>query len=200
MDKYEILKELVSIENPNIQLILKRIGSKVTYEGFLYTLSLTKYNLAKELGISASTTSKLLKEVFPNRVSIAEKVDVWLLQKYGLKQCKKCEEVFWIDEGFNKNKNHKDGVNTYCKTCHSNTNAETQNSRQSVYRAKKLQRTPKWSDLNKIKEFYKNCPNGYHVDHFYPLQGLTVSGLHVIENLQYLTEEDNLRKHNKFPE
>lgn len=65
-------------------------------------------------------------------------------------------------------------------------------------RAKKLNRTPPWADLNGIKEFYMNCPKGHHVDHIIPLSGKNVSGLHVLENLQYLPAKENLRKGNKF--
>ena len=67
-------------------------------------------------------------------------------------------------------------------------------------RATKLQRTPTWADLEKIKDFYKLCPPGYHVDHIIPLQGKLVSGLHVLANLQYLTAAENLSKGNKFKE
>jgi hypothetical protein len=58
--------------------------------------------------------------------------------------------------------------------------------------------TPKWADLQAIRDFYFNCHAGHHVDHIVPLNGKIVSGLHVIENLQYLTIEENLKKSNKY--
>jgi hypothetical protein len=66
------------------------------------------------------------------------------------------------------------------------------------YKAKKLKATPKFANLQKIKEIYMNCPVGYHVDHIVPLQGKNVCGLHVEWNLQYLTPYDNLVKSNKL--
>lgn len=59
-------------------------------------------------------------------------------------------------------------------------------------------RTPTWSNIVAIKELYRNCPNGYHVDHIIPLQGKLVSGLHVETNLQYLPSIENQRKFNKY--
>jgi 5-methylcytosine-specific restriction endonuclease McrA len=52
--------------------------------------------------------------------------------------------------------------------------------------------------LDKIREIYLNCPKGHHVDHIIPLQGKLVSGLHVENNLQYLTSTENHIKNNKF--
>lgn len=64
--------------------------------------------------------------------------------------------------------------------------------------AAKLQRTPAWADMEAIRIFYANCPAGKVVDHIVPLQGKRVSGLHVANNLQYLTQSENSSKKNKF--
>lgn len=63
---------------------------------------------------------------------------------------------------------------------------------------KKQQRTPPWADLKAIRAFYEACPEGYEVDHIHPLNGKTISGLHVLENLQYLPMAVNRAKGNKF--
>jgi len=56
---------------------------------------------------------------------------------------------------------------------------------------------PPWADLKAIEEIYKNCPKGEHVDHDYALKGKNFSGLHIPENLQYLTPSENRSKGNK---
>lgn len=75
-------------------------------------------------------------------------------------------------------------------------------ARTAQYRADKAQRTPKWVDAahkNAIKKFYADCHRGYDVDHIIPLRGTDVSGLHVINNLQYLPSIENRSiKKNKF--
>ena len=77
-----------------------------------------------------------------------------------------------------------------------NPGLNTQHERKR--QAAKLQRVPKWADLEAIKLFYKNCPAGMTVDHIIPLQGKIVSGLHVANNLQYLTRKENAAKNNHF--
>ena len=58
---------------------------------------------------------------------------------------------------------------------------------------------PAWADKGAIKTFYDECPDGYQVDHVIPLRGNNISGLHVENNLQYLTLSENSRKGNSFP-
>lgn len=69
-------------------------------------------------------------------------------------------------------------------------------------------RVPKWMDeehLFLIKEAYnlaqvRNQVFGFewHVDHIIPLQGKLVSGLHVIDNLQVIPANQNLKKSNQY--
>ena len=68
---------------------------------------------------------------------------------------------------------------------------------QAKRRARNLQATPAWVNLEAIKEIYARCPKGYHVDHIVPLQGKNVCGFHVKNNLQYLKANENIRKGNR---
>lgn len=69
----------------------------------------------------------------------------------------------------------------------------------AVRRSKKRQRYPAWADREAIASFYAACPPGFDVDHIYPLQGEQCSGLHVLENLQYLPAGINRGKSNNMP-
>lgn len=71
--------------------------------------------------------------------------------------------------------------------------------------AAKLQRTPAWADDFLISCFYEEAATRtaetgvkHEVDHFYPLQGKLVSGLHVHENLRVITKAENAKKRNTF--
>lgn len=68
----------------------------------------------------------------------------------------------------------------------------------SAHRKGVVNRTPAWANLEAIERIYKDCPNGMHVDHIVPLNGKMVCGLHVDNNLQYLTPLANMQKLNKF--
>lgn len=66
-------------------------------------------------------------------------------------------------------------------------------------RAAKLNATPKWADLEAIKYIYTVAHKaGLEVDHIVPLQGKLVCGLHVENNLQLLTRNENTRKGNRY--
>lgn len=61
-----------------------------------------------------------------------------------------------------------------------------------------LEKAPRWIDKEEIKAFYVACPDGHEIDHIIPCNSPIVSGLHVIENLQYLPKSDNKKKLNKY--
>ncbi len=73
-------------------------------------------------------------------------------------------------------------------------------AKRAKYYAAKLQRIPPWADLGAIKQVYVEAQQkGLHVDHIYPLRGTLVSGLHVENNLQLLTQAANSSKGNQMP-
>ena len=172
--------------------------------------------LGNALGIHRATVSKAIKAAYPSYRGKA-KLSVGLLECAGKRKCCSCKDIFDLSE-FHKCATTPSGHGTMCKPCarslaNSNYdyeisavrtkmwNEENRGLRNAYTRnreAAKLKRTPAWADFDKIKEIYKNCPKGHHVDHVIPLQGEKVSGLHVETNLQYLTAEENLKKGNKF--
>lgn len=117
---------------------------------------------------------------------------------------------------FTRDVSKKSGINGQCKQCACKStalfrlanpeysteyrlaNPEQHKEYSATYAATKLGATPKWANLDKIKEIYKNCPDGMHVDHIIPLRGELVCGLHVENNLQYLSPNQNRIKSNKF--
>lgn len=59
---------------------------------------------------------------------------------------------------------------------------------------------PAWANKEAIEKIYRNCPSGMTVDHIVPIAGKKVCGLHVENNLQYLTRSENSRKGAKWDE
>lgn len=134
-------------------------------------------------------------------------------------QCQSSNQEYYIEHReerkqqmleYNKQNNEK--IKEYKANWRSVNKEKIKNSRQKFVKNNKgkikaakaqrramiLQQTPKWADLKAIEEFYKKCPDGYHVDHIIPLKGKNVRGLHVLENLQYLPALENIKKNNKF--
>jgi hypothetical protein len=81
-------------------------------------------------------------------------------------------------------------------------NQFAKNARTAHYRAMKINATPKWLSerhRTEMRDIYKKCPKGHHVDHIVPLRSEIVCGLHVPWNLQILKAEDNMSKGNTVP-
>jgi hypothetical protein len=105
------------------------------------------------------------------------------------KYCSNCDTIKHYSE-FTSRKDKADGKQSSCKHCLV--------SKSKFYKIDISKRIPGWVDLSQIDKVYQECPEGYHVDHIIPLQGKLVSGLHVIENLQYLSAYDNMSKGNRY--
>lgn len=112
-----------------------------------------------------------------------------LLSVIEYKYCNKCDNTKPYSE-FHNNKNNFHGIESECAAC--------KNFRNTLDKQFISLRTPPWSELLEISDFYANCPKGFHVDHEIPLRGKNVSGLHVLSNLKYLLAADNLSKGNRY--
>jgi hypothetical protein len=121
-----------------------------------------------------------------------------------IEDCKKYLKQYYINNKEKLKEKHKKYYSNNkekiekVKKQYRKKNAHILNALKAKRKALKLKATPKFANLEKIKEIYKNCPKGYHVDHIVPLVNKNVCGLHVEWNLQYLTASANLSKSNKF--
>lgn len=80
---------------------------------------------------------------------------------------------------------------------YASTNPAMGAAKAAKYRAARLQATPVWADFEEIGRVYEEASRlGMQVDHIVPLQGRLVCGLHVHNNLQLLSSDDNKRKGN----
>lgn len=171
------------------------------------------------LEVSLQTLNRLLHKWFvPIFGTLNGGNETWklvFLQNAGLKRCNRCNEILSNTE-FNTSSSTFDNLSPICINCTSVKNSiyyktnkdryhkpyiaehrDEYNARNAKRRAQKLNATPTWADIGKIREVYRLCPKGYHVDHIYPLISDWVCGLHVHENLQHLPAKDNISKGNR---
>lgn len=176
---------------------------------------------AVELGTSTRTLERITVKAFHDNLGLSKASAPWrfkLLALIDIKECYKCGKLKNISTEYYKHntgsifkkckecdldetkkyyESHKEERNAYSKL-HYTLNKAKYLARNAKRRAIEVRAIPLWADLELIERFYENRPEGYHVDHIVPLQGDNVCGLHVINNLQYLTAADNLSKKNKW--
>ncbi len=173
---------------------------------------------AKILGTSHSTLDKKLPKTF-KRIQLGVRWSANLALVVNKRKCSRCFNYKTLDNfGVASSNNigkryecmeccktvhkyyhiiHKELRNKQCREYHKRK-PYLSLARNAKRRAKLIQAATSWSDFEAIAEFYRLRPVGYHVDHIIPLQHDLVCGLHVINNLQYLTAEENLQKTNHF--
>lgn len=96
------------------------------------------------------------------------------------------------------------------RSAHKKNNPEMYKALCSLRKRRHREATPKWVDAKEklaIRALYseaikltKLTGETYVVDHVIPLHGETVCGLHTINNLRVITQEENLKKSNKLIE
>lgn len=84
-------------------------------------------------------------------------------------------------------------------------NPDKRRANVSKYRVARLNRMPAWANQEAISAVYREAAEKaaatgipHDVDHIYPLQGKTVSGLHIAENLRVITASANRSKGNRL--
>lgn len=170
----------------------------IAYET-LHTL-LTTHNMesaSKVLACSSQTIRRTIRDKINHTPSSRGGLLRFnLLTSIGFRECPRCIKIKSIED-FSINA-------TKCRRCASLMfHSYYENNKGLVLanvakrRAALLQATPAWANLDVIKQVY-NDAEGMHVDHIVPLQGELVCGLHVENNLQYLTPEENYSKGNKW--
>jgi len=208
MEKIE--KELcallgVSAKDTIIKMPQRAISFSEFFKAVIYTDSLKEACVL--LGLSYNSLKYyIFKQVIP-LIPEKEANSDWsnyLLSLIKLKKCSSCKNPKSFSN-FSKASISNSGLRSVCRECASDYQLaykEDNRGKFTSYQAKRnaarMQRTPKWANIQKIEEIYEKCPVGYQVDHIIPLQGDKVSGLHVENNLQYLEGSLNQKKGNHY--
>lgn len=118
---------------------------------------------------------------------------------YKNKEKKAFQDKRWAETNRDRSNAHKKRWNK--------ANAGVKLALDKKYKASKAKRAPAWLDVVDKAEIdftyvwcaaLRSCGLDYHVDHIVPLQGASVSGLHVPWNLQVISATENLRKGNRL--
>lgn len=175
---------------------------------------------ALSIGLGVQTINRGLKKLYSN-VLLNGGHETWhryFLLQCDIKKCNKCNLYKEITDFYKVTYTGKDGLHHICKGCKSENNKDYYSEhvdywiayeklhwpdyvrRNAERRARLKQAIPLWANLDKIKIIYNDRPDGYHIDHYYPLYGENVCGLHVENNLKCITAEENMAKGNMMPE
>ena len=183
------------IEKYRDEVALPLWKSQIIDPYLYFEIVISRKNITASLQKSSATITKLHKTIYENKLN-GQRPYTFITDYYSKKWCNSCKKVLELNE-FRSNFNKKDGKASTCANCFELIYWGPRRVESKINSAKKRQRTVGWGQRG-ISDFYANCPSDMVVDHIIPLNGKTVSGLHVLNNLQYLTPEDNQTKSNKF--
>jgi len=201
-----IIENLLKKEPLEIIQLNKQKGTKTNLYLFI-ELIISDNNYLTTLNISSPTFSRICNKLFKElliqhkKATLMEKWKYYLLRLTKYKQCSLCKEYKFREIDFDIENQSNDKLNSRCKICRKNLREKDSGKIAGyarVYKANLAQAIPKWSQKEEINILYKGRKEGIHIDHIIPLKNDLVCGLHVIENLQYLTPQENRIKSNKF--
>ena len=212
------LIEIYNLDSINLQNYSFTVRDLLISLIELESVRLSSISLDIEEGSLESIIRRKLKPLFPHKKA-KEKWYHYLLFVLSLKRCKNCLAIKPFSH-FYKDNSRAYKITSYCSICNRQKSEKYRAAnkdkvvtyrryeylknrayylhKNALRKATLLKATPAWADLVKIKEIYKKCPAGYHVDHIIPLQNDLVCGLHIETNLRVIHARDNLVKSNKF--
>lgn len=210
MNKETFIETLCDIYKKERNTIVKRKhgkSSEITFgqlSGLIFTENTTT-SICEVLSTSPKTLRKAMTEAYPD-ITAGNKGTVWrveLLSKLGYRRCTICKTDKSIEEFYNSI-NSREGKSWHCKECAKDLNKLQRELRPEIIIASNRKRKAitkgaftEEANLSLIKLIYKNCPEGYHVDHIIPI---AKGGKHHETNLCYLPAKLNMEKHTKLPE
>lgn len=212
MDKYLFTEMLCEAYSKTPYYVVKRKHGRVpqiSFEELCHSIyeQETVLSICEHFGgISHKTLKPALVKAFPDIAEVKDRSTVWrveLLLKLGYRRCNECNQEKILDEFYNAEK-VKAGKSYTCKICAQEVNRIQRIEKPQIIKAsnrkrKAIVRGALASDANLdlIKNIYKECPEGYHVDHIIPI---SKGGLHHETNLCYLPAKLNMQKQAKMPE